>query len=112
MKKWVFAVLIILILGLVVSCDLLDSSRTVQFYASATSGLLLGNYYISSDGVLNSFSNQTSPWSVEIEGKKGDYVILTVGGDPGDLTARIYVNGALFKEKIGTTIIQVAGYLE
>lgn len=109
MKKWILVLSLALILAFVMSCDL-DTSRMVQFYASATSGLLLGNYYISSDGVLNSFSNQTSPWSVEIEGKKGDYVILTITG--GDLTARIYVDGVLWKEKTGTTILQVGGYIE
>jgi hypothetical protein len=54
------------------SCDLLDTSRTVQFYATDTTGIVSGNYCISSEGVINSYFDQTSPWSVEIEGKKGD----------------------------------------
>ena len=111
MKRWGIALLILLILVLMVACDLLDPSRVVQFYASTTSGLLTGNYFIETDGVINNFIEASSPWSVEIDGNKGDYVILTVGGDE-DVTARIYVDGTLFKEKVGTFVIQIAGYLE
>ena len=110
MKK---SLLIILVLFLLLSCDL-DTSRTVQFYASSTSGLVLGNYLWA--GGFNSFSDEPSPWSVEVEAEKGDYVILTVANSlgTGTVAARIYVDGALFREITGTDgdIIQVAGYVE
>ena len=111
MKKWIFAFLVILILGLVVSCDLLGTSRTVLFYANATTSLTVVSYYNSTDGINNGVVSPASPWSVEIPGEKGDYVLLTIAGD-GDLTARIYVDGELWKENTGTTIIQAGGYVE
>ena len=112
MKRWGFVLLILLIFGLLGSCDLLDPSRVVQFYASTTSGLLLGSYFVETDGVINTFVEEPSPWSVEIDGTKGDKVILTVGGGDQEVTARIYVDGVLFKEKVGTLIVQITGYLE
>jgi hypothetical protein len=108
-KFWAVALLALSLL--VVSCDL-DTSRTVRFYASSTSSLTTVIYYNSADGVHNNVVSPASPWSIETEGEQGDFVILTVGGVPGDLTARIYIDGTLFKEKTGTTIIQVYGYVE
>lgn len=110
MKKWVLVFSLGLILALTMSCDL-DTGRTVQFYASATISLTTVGYLSSADYINNTVVFPVSPWSVEISGEKGDYVLLTLGGD-GDLTARIYVDGILWKEKTGTTILQVGGYIE
>ena len=108
MKRCGFVLLILLILVLVGSCDFLDPSREVQFSASATSGLLTGSYLIEADSVLHHFIDEAIPWSVEIDGNKGDYVVLTVSGG-GDVTASIYVDGALFEQTVGTFIVQAAG---
>jgi len=112
-RKIIAALLVILVIFLLLSCDL-DPGRTVRFYASSTSGLVLGNYFWS--GGFNTFIDRPSPWSVDVETEKGDYVILTVTNSlsTGTVTARIYVDGALFRENTGldADIIQVAGYVE
>ena len=111
MKK--IALLAILVLVLLLSCDL-DPGREVRFYASSTSGSVLGNYYWAGD--FNMFIDEPSPWSVDVAVEKGDYVILTVTNtwSAGTVTARIYVDGTLFRENTGldADIIQVAGYVE
>ena len=108
-KYW----LIVLVLFLLLSCDL-DTSRTVQFYASSTSGFVSGNYLWI--GGFNSIADKPSPWSVEVETEKDDYVILTIFNSlgTGTVTAKIYVDGTLFREISGTDwdIVQVAGYVE
>ena len=111
MKKLFLA---ILILFLLLSCDLIDSNRTVRFYASSTSGLVSGSYLWA--GGFNVFSNEPSPWSMDVKTEKDDYVILTVTNSlyTGTVTAKIYFNDMLFREISGTDwdIIQVAGYVE
>ena len=105
--------LIVLVLFLLLSCDL-DTSRTVQFYASSTSGFVSGNYLWI--GGFNSIADKPSPWSVDVGTEKDDYVILTVFNSlgTGTVTAKIYVDGALFREISGTNwdIVQIAGYVE
>ncbi len=62
------------------------------------------------------FSNEPSPWSMDVKTEKDDYVILTVTNSlyTGTVTAKIYFNDMLFREISGTDwdIIQVAGYVE
>ena len=110
MKK---AFLIILVLFLLLSCKV-DTSRVVRFYASSTSGSVSGNYLWV--GGFNSITDKPSPWSVDVETEKDDYVILTVSNSlgTGTITAKIYVDGTLFREITGTDweFIQVAGYVE
>ena len=108
------AILIIVVFFLLPSCYW-TTGRNVEFYADSTSGVVYGSYLTSIDNVTNIFIDFLSPWSINVEVVKGDYVLLTVSGDLTDvLTARIYVDGTLFREKIETDveIIQIAGYVE
>lgn len=112
MKK--IAILAVLVLFLLLSCDL-DTSRTVKFCAGSTSGVVYGSYLTSVDNITTIFIDFSSPWSVEVEVEKGDYVLLTIYGDLSDiLTARIYVDSKLFREKIETGVetIQIDGYVD
>lgn len=108
-KRWMVPILLSAIL-ILTSC-ILDSGRTVQLYASATTSLDIVGYFSSADYINNWVISPSSPWSVEIQDKKGNYIYLTISGD-GDLIARIYVDGVLWKEKTGTIILQLGGYLE
>ena len=108
-KRWIVPMLLSGILLLILTSCVLDTDRTVQFYASATIGLTSVSYLTATE--YNAFYAPPSPWSVETECEKGDYVILSVSGD-GDLIARIYVDGVLWKEKTGTDIPTFGGYLK
>ncbi len=104
----VFGILLLAI----VSCTS-DSSHTVQFYASATISLSMIGYFTGSDTDFeyNILVDPVSPWSIEVEARKDDYVAFSISGD-GDLIARIYIDGILWKEKTGTSIPIFGGYLE
>lgn len=88
-----------------------DPSRLVRLYADSTSGSVLGNYLCG--GTFSVFV-QASPWSIEIQTERGDHVILTAGSysGSGTVTARIFVDGDLFREGTGSLIVQVSGTLE
>jgi len=108
------AILVILVLFLLPSCYL-TTNRTVQFYANSTSDVVYGSYLTSIDSINHIFIDLSPPWSLDVEAEKGEYVLLTVSGDLADaLTARIYVDGDLFREKneTGVILIQVGGYIE
>ena len=118
MKYRYWLVIVLALSLLVISCVPEDTSRTVRFYASSTSGTVSVDYFCGeedsfSDGYI-SLDDQISPWSVEMEAEVGDYVYLIAGNLLGEegLIARIYVDGKLFEEDTGDSFAWVFGYVE
>jgi len=117
MKRRYWLVIVLALSLLVVSCVPEDTSRTVRFYASSTSGKVSVDYYCGDDrfsGDLISLDNQVSPWSIETEAEKGDWAELFAGNliDEEGLTARIYIDGKLFQDDTEPLFAWVCGWVE